>query len=111
MPDQPPTRRERQREQTAAEILAAARALRRWALTNRSEFTLPFGKPVADAGTAPTDPAHEASWRFGQVFLGLMARLWAEGSVSSQLTPEPAPLGGPSSTTCASTSPRTFRCP
>ncbi|MGW2375998.1 TetR/AcrR family transcriptional regulator [Kitasatospora sp. NPDC001683] len=76
---------------TAERLAAAARALRRWALTNRSEFTLLFGKPDADAGTAPTDPAHEASWRFGQVFLGLMTQLWREGSVPTPRTPEPAP--------------------
>lgn len=69
---------------TGARLAAAARELRGWVLTHRREFNLLFGKPLADAGTAPMDPAHDASWRFGGVFLGLMTQLWKEGSI-----PEP----------------------
>ncbi|MFC5667786.1 TetR/AcrR family transcriptional regulator [Kitasatospora misakiensis] len=76
---------------TADRLADAARALRRWALAHRSEFTLLFGKPVPDAGTAPEDPAHDAGWRFGQVFLGLMTQLWREGAIQPQATPDLAP--------------------
>ncbi|WP_354644598.1 TetR/AcrR family transcriptional regulator [Kitasatospora camelliae] len=76
---------------TTDRLADAARALRRWALANRHEFTLIFGKPVPDAGTAPEDPAHDAGWRFGQVFLGLMTQLWREGAVPSPKPGEPTP--------------------
>ncbi|MFJ6384083.1 TetR/AcrR family transcriptional regulator [Kitasatospora sp. NPDC092039] len=76
---------------TPERLADAARALRRWALAHRAEFTLIFGKPVPDAGTAPEDPAHDAGWRFGQVFLGLMVRLWREGVIRPAAVPDPAP--------------------
>ncbi|MQS17062.1 TetR/AcrR family transcriptional regulator [Streptomyces kaniharaensis] len=76
---------------TADRLAAAARALRRWSLAHRSEFTLLFGKPIADAGTAPEDPAHDAGWRFGQVFLGLMTQLWREGTVPPPAADESVP--------------------
>ncbi|BDM74738.1 TetR family transcriptional regulator (plasmid) [Streptomyces nigrescens] len=72
---------------TGQKLAAAARELRTWVLGHRREFSLLFGKPVADAGTAPQDPSHEASWRFGGVFLGLMTQLWKEDVI-------PPPAGG-----------------
>ncbi|MFE0459171.1 TetR/AcrR family transcriptional regulator [Kitasatospora sp. NPDC058965] len=76
---------------TAERFAAAARALRRWALRHRAEFGLLFGKPLADAGTTPADPAHDPAWRFGQVFLGLMTDLWRAGAVPAQEPPQPEP--------------------
>ncbi|MGA5818434.1 TetR/AcrR family transcriptional regulator [Kitasatospora sp. NPDC094028] len=76
---------------TAERFAAAARALRRWALGHRSEFTLLFGKPVPDAGTAPEDPAHEAGWQFGQVFLGLLEQLWRDGAIPAEPAVRPVP--------------------
>ncbi|UKY48564.1 TetR/AcrR family transcriptional regulator [Streptomyces inhibens] len=80
-------RDERPEAATAQRLAAAARQLRRWALSHRREFSLLFGKPIADSGTAPDDPSHDASWRFGQVFLVLMTQLWREGTI-------PLPAGG-----------------
>ncbi|MFJ4314132.1 TetR/AcrR family transcriptional regulator [Streptomyces lavendulae] len=57
------------------------RELRRWALAHPREFALLFAKPVADADTAPGAPAHDPSWRFGGVLLGLMVELSRRGAV------------------------------
>ncbi|MFJ8165876.1 TetR/AcrR family transcriptional regulator [Streptomyces sp. NPDC096136] len=66
------------------------RELRRWALGHPQEFVLLFAKPVADAGTAPEDAAHESSWRFGAVVLDLMVQLWRRGAVRAPADLDPA---------------------
>lgn len=60
----------------AAQMLAACRALREWALAHRQEFSLVFANPVADLTHVPDGPVHEAGWRFGAVFLELVVQLW-----------------------------------
>ena len=60
------------------QMMAACRALRRWALEHRHEFGLVFANPVADLTHVPDGPVHEAGWRFGAVFLELVVRLWNE---------------------------------
>ncbi|MCI0685642.1 MAG: TetR/AcrR family transcriptional regulator [Sporichthyaceae bacterium] len=60
----------------AAQMLAACRALREWALDHRQEFGLVFANPVANLTHVPEGPVHEAGWRFGAVFLELVVRLW-----------------------------------
>ncbi|MFF2196602.1 TetR/AcrR family transcriptional regulator [Streptomyces sp. NPDC058157] len=66
------------------------RELRRWALAHPQEFTLLFAKPVADAGTAPEDAAHDSSWRFGGVLLDLMVQMWRRGGVHVPTDLDPA---------------------
>lgn len=61
-----------------ARMLAACRALRRWALDHRQEFGLVFANPVADLSQVPDGPVHEAGWRFGAVYLELVVQLWNE---------------------------------
>ncbi|MGW0883094.1 TetR/AcrR family transcriptional regulator [Streptomyces sp. NPDC002671] len=68
---------------------ATARALRNWALRHKPEFALIFSKPMPDAGCAPGDPCHAASWRFGGVFVGLMMEFWRAGTLP---LPEPGAL-------------------
>ncbi|MFF2954890.1 TetR/AcrR family transcriptional regulator [Kitasatospora sp. NPDC057965] len=70
----------------AGRFLASSRAMRDWILGHKAEFTLIFGKPVSDADCSPGDPCHEASWRFGGVFVGLMMEFWRAGTI-----PTPAP--------------------
>ncbi|MFF0431703.1 TetR/AcrR family transcriptional regulator [Streptomyces sp. NPDC004327] len=65
------------------------RELRSWALTHPQEFTLLFAKPVADAGTAPADAAHDSGWRFGGVVLGSMVELWRCGAVRAPADLDP----------------------
>ncbi|MFI2200439.1 TetR/AcrR family transcriptional regulator [Streptomyces sp. NPDC020192] len=60
---------------------ATARALRAWALSHKPEFALIFSKPIPDAGCAPGDPCHTASWRFGGVVVGLMTEFWRAGTL------------------------------
>lgn len=67
-----------------------ARELRRWALAHPQEFTLLFAKPVADAGTAPEDAAHDSGWRFGSVLLDLMVQMWRRGGVRAPADLDPA---------------------
>ncbi|MEU8437020.1 TetR/AcrR family transcriptional regulator [Streptomyces sp. NPDC029216] len=66
------------------------RELRRWALAHPQEFALLFAKPVADADTAPGSAAHDPSWRFGAVLLGLMVELWRSGTVRVPAGLDPA---------------------
>ncbi|MFD5420002.1 TetR/AcrR family transcriptional regulator [Streptomyces sp. NPDC127069] len=74
--------RERQpADRPGPRLREVARELRRWALAHPNEFTLLFAKPVADADTAPGAAAHDPSWRFGTVVLGLMVELWRRGGV------------------------------
>lgn len=47
------------------------------------------GKPVADAGTAPEDAAHQSGWRFGGVVLGSMVELWRCGAVRAPADLDP----------------------
>src|SRR6266567_2429543 len=104
-PDGPsqPSRRERVRAATRAEILLAARdllvagrdgdpsaklkqrflatsyAFRVWALEHRPEFGLLFGAPIPGVlidNAGNLDPATNRGMRFGQVWLELFAELW-----------------------------------
>lgn len=57
----------------AAQIICAAVAFRRWALTRREEFALVFANPLA----APTEGAAELTeQQTGHVFTELLVRLW-----------------------------------
>ncbi|MEV0411701.1 TetR/AcrR family transcriptional regulator [Streptomyces sp. NPDC050448] len=71
-------------------LRAVCRELRWWALAHPQEFALLFAKPVADADTAPGAAAHDPSWRFGSVILGLMVRLWQRGTIQAPADLDPA---------------------
>ncbi|WP_370417368.1 TetR/AcrR family transcriptional regulator [Streptomyces sp. QH1-20] len=72
------------------QLREAGRELRRWALAHPNEFTLLFAKPVTDADTTPGTVAHDSSWRFGGVILGLMVRLWRSGRIHPPAGLDPA---------------------
>ncbi|MGH3341900.1 MAG: TetR/AcrR family transcriptional regulator [Carbonactinosporaceae bacterium] len=59
-------------------MLAACRALRRWALDHQGEFALLFATPLPDKDRAadPEKAVHQAGWRFGGVFFVLFRQLW-----------------------------------
>ena len=61
----------------SARLLAASRAFRRWGLDHRAELGLLFGSPLPGIDTPPGGETDEAGRRFGAVFLGLFAELWA----------------------------------
>ena len=76
-----------------AQLIAASRAFRRWATTHTAEFGLLFGSAARDTGAETADgPAAEAGRRFGGVFAGLMAQVYAERPfpvpADEDLTPE-----------------------
>jgi AcrR family transcriptional regulator len=55
----------------------ASRAFRSWALANRREFALLFGSPIPGIDAQQDDsPASAAAGRFGEVFGGLVARIY-----------------------------------
>jgi AcrR family transcriptional regulator len=59
----------------------ASRGFRRWALANKREFALVFGSPIPGVGVERAhddDPAHQAADRFGDVFGGLVARIYLD---------------------------------
>jgi AcrR family transcriptional regulator len=58
----------------AAQIVCAAIAFRRWALTHRAEFGLVFANPVTALDAARTAEIKEE--QTGQVFTELLVRLW-----------------------------------
>ena len=60
-----------------AQITAASRAFRSWALAHPREFGLLFGSPIPGIDAHSDDsPAGLASERFGQLFGGLVARIY-----------------------------------
>jgi AcrR family transcriptional regulator len=59
------------------QITAASRAFRSWALAHPREFGLLFGSPIPGIDAHSDDsPAGLASERFGQLFGGLVARIY-----------------------------------
>ncbi len=75
-----------------AQLLATARAFRRWATTHHIEFGLLFGSAAqgivpADAARADDSPAERPGRRFGGVFAALMAQVYLE-------QPFPVPADG-----------------
>ncbi|MFJ9824286.1 TetR/AcrR family transcriptional regulator [Streptomyces sp. NPDC101160] len=77
-------------DEPGRQLREVCRGLRRWALAHPREFALLFAKPVPDADTTPGAAAHDPSWRFGSVILGLMVRLWQRGTIQApaDLSPE-----------------------
>jgi AcrR family transcriptional regulator len=63
--------------EVGARLLATSRAFRRWALANPTELALVFGSPLPGFEGQEGSPVEEAGTRFGGVFLGLFAELWA----------------------------------
>jgi len=64
--DDPPGRR----------LLAAARAMRRWAIAHPAEFQWIFASPLAEPGKEPPSRRVAAGRRFERVFLDLTVELW-----------------------------------
>ncbi len=67
------------RQSPPEQLITVSRTLRRWTLAHPQEFRLLFAKPITDANCAPDDPCHDASWRFGGIFLDLMVECWTAG--------------------------------
>jgi AcrR family transcriptional regulator len=60
-----------------AQLAAASREFRRWALAHPREFALLFGSPIPGVDAVPDDsPAGAAASRFGAVFGDLVARIY-----------------------------------
>lgn len=64
-------------DDAAGRMLTVCRAFRAWAVEHPREFALTFGSPIPGYRAPPRDPAHEAGSRFGAVFLGQFAQLYA----------------------------------
>ena len=60
----------------AAQLIAACRAFRGWALEHQPEFGMIFGSPLPGLDLMHDDPLDECGFRFGQVFLDLFGKLW-----------------------------------
>ena len=58
-------------------LVEVSRAFRRWAVRHPGEFGLIFGSPVPGLAVPADGPAADAGQRFGGVFAGLFAELWA----------------------------------
>lgn len=69
--------------------LAACRAFREWALTNRSAFLLIYGTPVPGFVPLRGSDTGEAAWRLGQYF----AEVVFDGWTPAQLAAVPAASG------------------
>jgi AcrR family transcriptional regulator len=67
--------------------LAACRAFREWALTNRPAFLLLYGTPVPGFTPLPESDVGRAAWRLGQPF----AEVVFDGWTPAQLAAVPAP--------------------
>jgi AcrR family transcriptional regulator len=63
-------------DDVAGRLGATSLAFRRWALTNRAEFGLLFGAPMAGYDAPAGGPTERADSRFGAVFLDLFTQLW-----------------------------------
>jgi AcrR family transcriptional regulator len=63
--------------EVGARLLATCRAFRRWALANPAELALVFGSPLPGFEVQELSAVEDAGSRFGGVFLGLFAELWA----------------------------------
>jgi AcrR family transcriptional regulator len=74
-----------------ARLLAACRAMRRWAVSHRAEFGWVFASPIT-AERRPDSPRELAGRDFEQVFLEEIAELW-----KSRRFPVPAPEELPAS--------------
>jgi AcrR family transcriptional regulator len=61
----------------AVRLLATARAFRRWGLSHPTELGLVFGSPLPGYDAPADGVTHQAGRRFGSVFLGLFAEVWA----------------------------------
>ena len=59
-----------------AQMLALARAFRRWAMANPHEFALLFSIAPTSRGQQPTNACQEASDRFGNLFAGTFIAMW-----------------------------------
>lgn len=64
--DGPPARR----------LLAAARAMRHWAITHPAEFQWIFASPLAEPGKKPSLQRVAVGQRFERVFLDLVVEVW-----------------------------------
>jgi AcrR family transcriptional regulator len=83
--------------------LAACRAFRTWALTNRAAFLLLYGTPVPGFTPLPESDVGQAAWRLGQPFADVVFDRWtpaqlaavpaAPGLADTDLGPMVLPLG------------------
>jgi AcrR family transcriptional regulator len=64
-------------DRAAIGLITACHAFRRWATAHPAEFGLIFGTPLAGLELYHDDPMTECGQRFGGIFLGLFADLWA----------------------------------
>jgi AcrR family transcriptional regulator len=78
-------------DKVPARLAAVSRAFRAWAVRHPAEFSLVFGSP-APGYNAPADgPTAAAGRRFGAVFAGLFAELWARQPFPVQTPDELGP--------------------
>ncbi|MQS15551.1 TetR/AcrR family transcriptional regulator [Streptomyces kaniharaensis] len=80
------------RDDALGRLLAAGRALRRWALSHRHEFSFVLGRSPVSPDDACDDEAQDAGWVFGSAFAGLLFELWLTRPfpvpAESELAPE-----------------------
>ncbi len=71
-----------------ARLTAASLALRRWALTNRSQFDLILGAPLPEYAAPPDGPTDDAARRFGLAFAEIYAEAARDGALRLPVEPE-----------------------
>ncbi len=74
-----------------ARLATVSRAFRTWAVRHPAEFALVFGSPVPGYAAPADDPTEAAGRRFGSVFAGLFAELWARQPFPIQTPDELGP--------------------